>query len=436
MGLLDGLRVLDLADALGASCGRILADLGADVVKIEPPGGEVARREPPFAHDIPDVDRSLTWFASNLGKRGVTLDLATATGWALFLRLVEGADVVISTGEGTLRGPKGAAAPFEIPRQDADAAAVGQELVGYETLAAVNARVIFVSVSAFGGDGPMAGVLASDLEITAASGCLWLAGEAGRTPVRTSVPQTPAWTGMYAAAGVLTAVLARELTGVGQHVDVSAQVGMLTAISQAPIFWDLLGEEQYRSGPFLVGRSVTGAQFRNIWPCREGYVCFALYGGQAGRDSGRALVAWMNEVLPDGAPAFLQQLDWDQFEVATAPQSMVDQIEAGLAPFIAGLSKAEFFSGVTARNILGYPLSSIDDMAADQQLACRGFWQPVGTSWDGETCVPGTFAVFDGVRPPIRHGAPRVGEHNLEILCGELGLTTEELTTLRSAGVV
>ena len=266
---LTGLRALDLADASGALCGRILGDLGADVIKIEPPGGDAARSEPPFAGDVPDADRSLTWFAANLNKRGITLDVRSATGWDLFKRLLATADIVVET-----PGP-------------------GQGLE-YRELETINPRLILVTITPYGPDSPWP---ASDLEITAASGSLWLAGEAERTPVRTSVPQTPGWTGMYAAAGVLTAVLAREFTGKGQQVDVSAQAGMLTATSQAPIFWDLLRKEQHRSGPFLVGRSVTGAQFRNIWPCRDGYVTFALYGGQAGRDSARALVAWMNDEL-------------------------------------------------------------------------------------------------------------------------------------------
>jgi benzylsuccinate CoA-transferase BbsE subunit len=408
---LFGLRVLDLADASGAACGRVLADLGADVIKIEPPGGEAARSEAPFAGDVPDPDRSLSWFSANLNKRGITLDVATATGRELFHRLVASADIVIET----------------------PVAGAGLD---YAELANINPRVILATITPYGLDGPLSSFPASDLEVTAASGCLWLAGEAEGTPVRTSVAQTPGWTGMYGAAGVLMAVMARELTGQGQQVDVSAQAGMLTATSQAPIFWDLLKEEQHRSGPFLVGRSVTGAQFRNIWPCRDGYVTFALYGGQAGRDTGRALVTWMNETLPGGAPTFLKQLDWDSFDVATAPQAVVDEIEAAIAPFFAALSKAEFFTGVMRRNMLGYPLSTVDDVAADPQLASRGFWQAVDSVWNGEVCVPGSFALFDGQRPPVRHRAPRAGEHNVDVLCGELGLSREELGVLRSSGTV
>ena len=411
MSLLGDLRVLDLADGSGSLCARILADLGADVVKIEPPDGETARREPPFARDVPDADRSLTWFAANVNKRAITLDLASATGRELFLRLVRVADAVIET-------------------------PVAHERLDYVELAQVNPRLILATLTPYGIHGPLAECAASDLEITASSGSLWLAGEPGRPPVRTSVPQSPGWTGMYAAAGVLMAVLAREQTGRGQHVDVSAQAGMLTATSQAPIFWDLLGEEQYRSGAYLVGRSVTGARFRNIWPCRDGYITFALYGGEAGRHTGRALVQWMNEALPEGAPALLAELDWAEFDVATASQHLVDALEAAIEPFFLSLSRAEFFSGVTARGMLGYPLATVEDLAGDQQLAARGFWQPVETPWDGELCATGSFALFDGERPPLRRTAPCVGEHNLDVLGRELGLGLDEITTLRSAGVV
>lgn len=410
MNLLDNLKVLDLADGSGALCGRILADLGADVVKVEPPGGDAARREPPFADDVPDADRSLAWFAANLNKRSITLDLETATGRELLDRLVETADVVVQT------------------------PAPGRAL-DYDELAARNPGVLLVTLTPYGLDGPLAGCPASDLEVTASSGSLWLAGEEGRPPVRTSVPQSPGWAGMYAAAGVLTAVLARQQTGRGQHVDVSAQAAMLTATSQAPIFWDLLGEEQHRSGPFLVGRSVTGARFRNIWPCRDGYVTFALYGGQAGRDTGRALVAWMNAALPGGAPDLLRELDWDSFDVATASQAVIDEIEAAIAPFFLGLAKAEFFEEVCARNMLGYPLSTVADLASDPQLAGRRFWQPVETAWDGELCAPGSFALFDAERPTLRR-APRPGEHNLEVYAERLGLSASDVSLLRAAGVL
>jgi benzylsuccinate CoA-transferase BbsE subunit len=406
------LRVLDLADENGALCGRILADLGADVVKVEPPGGDPGRRVPPFANDRPDPERSLTWLSFNAGKRGITCNLDTPTGRDLFFRLAESADVVVTTGH------------------------LGAGLE-YEDLSSPNPRLIYASLTSYGTWGPRVSCPASDLEVTASSGALWLAGDPDREPVRTAYPMAPAWTGMYGAAGVLTAMLARETTGRGQYVDVSGQASMLTAISHAPVFWDLLGEEQSRSGPFLVGRSVSGVQFRNIWPCRDGHLTFALYGGASGRATAKALVAWMDE--RGGAPEPLKRIDWDQFDVATATPEVVAEVEEAIGPFFLTLTKEEFFRAVGERNMLGYPVATVEDIAGDEQLAARGFWQTVPPPWDGSEVpvrFPGSFMVVDDQRLPVTRSAPRLGEHNSEVYVGELGLRPQEVTALRSAGVL
>jgi benzylsuccinate CoA-transferase BbsE subunit len=415
----QGLRVLDLADETGALCGRTLADLGADVLKVEPPGGDPGRRVPPFAHDRPDLETSLSWLAANAGKRGITCNLGSETGRRLFLRLIERADVVVSTARWL--GPG----------------------LQYDDLAVVNPGLIFAVIRPYGAHGPREERPASDLEVTAASGALWLAGDPDGVPVRTSLPMSPAWTGMYAACGVLLAVLARdgdgERTGRGQFVDVSAQASMLTAISHAPVFWDLLGEEQSRSGPFLVGRSVTGARFRNLWPCRDGYITFALYGGAAGRATARALVAWMEERGGGQEPglSLLKQIDWDEFDVATASPELVASIEEAIGPFFLTLTKDEFFRGVGERNMLGYPVATVADIDRDEQLAARSFWSTLTPPWGGEPIpFPGSFAVFDGERLPAPRSAPRLGEHNLEVYRDELGLSPDDVTALRSAGVL
>jgi crotonobetainyl-CoA:carnitine CoA-transferase CaiB-like acyl-CoA transferase len=412
---LTGLRVLDLADESGSMCGRILADLGADVVKVEAPGGDSGRRVPPFAADRPEPERSLAWLASNVNKRGITCNLQVNSGRALFRRLADRADVVLET----------------FPPGELDA-----RQLGYQSLAATNPGLILTSITPFGTDGPRASWPASDLEVAASSGSLWLAGDPSRPPVRSSLPQSPGWAGMYAAMGTLTAFLARQASGVGQQVDVSAQASLITAISHAPIFWDLLGENPSRSGPFLSGRSVSGAVFRNIWPCRDGYVTFALYGGPAGRETGKALVAWMEQ--RGGAPEVLRRLDWDQFDVATVPPDTVRDLEAAIGPFLLGLTRAEFFAGVVERNMLGYPVATVEDIRSDKQLAARSFWQEVEAPWadGGSLPFPGSFAFLDGVRPSIRRTAPRLGEHNAEIYGGELGLTADELVALRGAGVL
>lgn len=409
----EGIRVLDLADDSGFLCGRILGDLGADVVKIEPPGGDPGRRVPPFAGGQPEPERSLTWFAGNVNKRGITCDLTVESGRVLFRRLAADADVVVETFRPGYLDELG---------------------LGYEALAAINPKLVLTSITPFGQEGPAAHCPASDLEITASSGSLWLAGDADGPPIRTTLPQTPSWASMYAVSGTLLALLAREVSGKGQHVDVSAQSSMITAISHAPVFWDLLGEEQMRSGPYLTGRSVSGANFRMIWPCRDGYVAFALYGGPAGRETGKALVAWIRE--RGGDPGALERVDWDSFDVATATKELVHDLEAAMGPFLLTLSREEFFQGMVARKMLGYPVATVEDIRKDEQLAARDMWQQVPTPWDGQPVTfPATFALFDGARPPIRRTAPRLGEHNAEVYA-DLGLTPFELTALRGAGAI
>jgi len=402
--LLGGCRVLDLADLEGAVCGRILADLGADVVKVEPPGGEADRMRPPFLDDVENSERSIPWLAANVNKRGVTCDLRSAEGRSLFGKLARTARVVVeSSRPGRMR---------ELDLEDALRDA------------------IVVSISPYGQDGPLAGVPGSDLEVTAASGSLWLAGEEGRAPVRTAQPQSPYWSGMYGALGALVALQAR----LPQRVDVSAQAAMTTVHPPAPVWWDIAHEEHGRTGPFLLGRSNVGSRFRNLWECADGFVSFAIQGGPIGRHTGRMLVEWMAE--RGTVPPALAAIDWDRFDNSRLTQAQVDDLEAEIAPFLRSLTKTEFFSGVVKRTMLGYPVGDASDSLADPQLQARDFWRSFSPI-DGVPPLPfpGGFALFDGERPALRRPAPRVGEHNAEVYA-EISVGPEELTRLRARGTV
>ena len=397
-------RVLDLADLSGAVCGRILADLGADVVKVEPPGGEPDRMQPPFVGDVENSSRSIPWLAANVNKRGVTCDLSSAAGRALFARLAASARIVIES--------------FPPGRR----AELGLDEILRDT--------IVVSITPYGQDGPLAGVPGSDLEVTAMSGSLWLAGEAGRPPVRTAQPQSPYWSGMYGALGALVALQ----SPVAQRVDVSAQAAMTTVHPPAPVWWDIAREEHGRTGPFLLGRSNVGSRFRNLWACADGFVSFAIQGGPIGRHTGRMLAEWMAE--NGNVPSVVAAIDWDRFDNSTLSQAQVDALETAIAPFLRSLTKAEFFEGVVKRKMLGYPVGDASDSLADPQLAARDFWRTLSPA-EGVPPLPfpGGFALFDGERPAVRRPAPGVGEHNAEIY-GEAGVGAEELARLRAAAVV
>jgi crotonobetainyl-CoA:carnitine CoA-transferase CaiB-like acyl-CoA transferase len=343
--MLEGLRVLDLADVSGAFCGRILADLGADVI----------------ARGVPDDGSPFQGLTLNANKR-----IAAETAG-----LLAQADVVIQT----------------------------EPRFRYDRLAAANPAVIVVTVTPYGVTGPLAGAPASDLEVTAASGCLWLAGEAGRTPVRTTLPQSPFWTGMYAAMGALVAVAARARTGRGQEVDVSAQASMATVHPPAIVFWETLREEHRRLGPHLIGRSILGAKFRNIWPCADGYVAFAIQGGPIGRHTGRMLAEWMRE--KGALDEVIGSVDWEKFDNRLLSQAEIDRLEAAVGTFLLTLTKREFFAGVISRNMLGYPVADARDIFADEQLKARDFWQEIDLS-GRRLKFPGGFALFDGERPRVR----------------------------------
>ena len=412
-GLLSPYRVLDLTDELGFLCGKILGDLGADVIKIERPGGDPARRLGPFYQNQADPEKSLFWFGFNNNKRGITLNLESPKGRELFSRLAAKADFIIETFTPGYLDHLG---------------------LGYSALSRINPRVVLTSITPFGQSGPYSKFKASDIEIMALSGCMSLTGDPGRPPLRVSFPQSYVWTGSYAAMGALIAHHYREQTGEGQQVDVSAQACLLWAFSHAHTFWDLNRHLEKRAGSFMTGRTITGAKMRVFWPCKDGYLNFIIYGGEAGRRTNQALVAWMDS--KGMAPDFLKQKDWKTFDIAQVTQAEIDRMEEPIARFFAGVTKAEFFKEVVKREMLGYPVASVKEIFEDPQHAARDFWQKVEhpelqTSID----YPGGFTKFTEGACQIWRRAPLIGEHNEEIY-GEMGMTKQEMTQLNAEGTI
>lgn len=392
--LLTSCAALDLAGPLGALAGRVLADLGVDVVKVEPPGGDPARRLPPLLRAEGHDPQSLAWLVLNANKRSITLDLTSTDGRDALVSLVRTTDFLIETYEpGYLTG-------------------LGLD---YERLRAINPRLIHVSITPFGQTGPYARWLASDLEIMAISGAMSLAGEADGEPMRCTAPQAAMWVGAEAAMGALTALAHRTVSGRGQHVDVSAQAAMVSALAHAPVFVDVLGTVPRRAGIFITGRSTKGAKMRAFWACRDGWINFIIYGGAAGRHTNQALVAWMHE--RDMAPDWLRAIDWSRFDATQLDQAEVDRLEAPIAAFLATLTKDQFLHEAVAREMLGYPVYTVADIHADTQLDARGFWADVEDGTTGQHLrLTGGFALIDGVRLPVRRGPPAVGEHNADVL--------------------
>ena len=413
-GPLAPYRVLDLTDESGFSCGKILADLGADVIKIEPPGGDAARFIGPFPGDRPDPGKSLYFISYNTGKRGITLNLEPQRGRDLFKRLAAQADFLIETyPPGTLER-------------------LG---LGFETLRQQNPRLILVSITPFGQTGPYRDYKGSDLITMAMSGLMSLIGEPGKMPLRVSLPQSPMWAGMYAAAGALTAHYFRETANRGQHVDVSMQSSLLWALANGPAFWSTNRTVPTRGGSSVTGRSVTGARMRAIYECRDGYLNFIIYGGKAGRRSNQALVQWMSE--QGLATESLLKKDWDRFSIETSTQAEIDEIEGPTAKLFLRYTKSEFLEQAFKREMLGYPVANARDILDDPHLNDREFWRTADESWLGQPVrFPGIFARFSETSPSTFRPSPSIGQHNSEIYGAELGLSESDIVRLRGEKVI
>lgn len=356
--LLKAITVIDATDPFGWLAGRILADLGADVVKLDAAGTDRAAPR---------------WRAFNVNKRALNLDICNANERAKLDALMAEADISLLTPG---FGPLGAAF-------DAD------------ELRRRHRRLVVVCISPFGRVGPRRDWRGSDIELMAAGGAMSLAGEPDGMPLRVSEPQAPGWASAQAAVGALTALYRREATGRGDLVDVSAQASVVIASSHAPAFFDLNGITPKRAGTFITGRSITGARYRVFWPCRDGWINFIFYGGVAGRRTNERLVAWMRERGAEIGP--LSDIDWQRWDATLTTQAEVDAIEAPVLKFFATVTKREFLMEAHKREMLGYPVSAVADIANDPQLEARRFFESI----DGELHC-GSFAVIDGKRPSLR----------------------------------
>ena len=416
--LLSPYRVLDLTDHRGLLCGKILADLGAGVIQIEPPGGSPARKLGPFYHDEAEPEKSLFWWSYAANKRGITLDIESAAGRGLLLKLVEDADFLIeSFSPGYMEG-------------------LG---LGYADLAKTNPGLVMVSISPFGMNGPYAGFKAPDIVGTAMSGFMWLTGDSDRPPVRVSFPHFYLHGAAAGATGAMLAHAHRALTGEGQHVDVSCQQAVARTLAHAPQHWDVEGNILTRNGVF---RQTAGDSLvRTSWPCKDGFINYSPGGGGAGvAASTRALLAWMNqEGLGD---EYLESVDWEELGYGQMRAEIMDKAVEPLIRFFATHTRDELVAGSVEKRILLFPVSTQEDILAHPQLEARAYFQELEHPELGITATyPGPFIKdndrdSESQRVGIRRRPPLIGEHNSQVYREGLGMSDAELSDLKAGGVI
>lgn len=407
IGPLAGLRVLDLSSRYAYYCGRLFADLGADVVLVEPPvSGCELRTRSPFIGNGSGPDDGIPFFVQCANKRGVTLDLDRPEGAELFGKLAATADLVIEDG---------------VP------GAMAMRGLSHADLLREKSDLVLTSITPFGQTGPYADAPADDLTLLALGGFLAMMGYPDREPTQAYGQQAEAMGCMFGAVGAMMALLGSDGGGAGQHVDISIQECTVMALENAAQFYDL--EKRVRS------RSA-GAQRQagtGLFPCVDGYV-YIFVGGMAALRFWPNFVTWMHDegVDQDGQFADARWTDMAFLDSSEAKQLFSTLFSA----FAASRTKAQLYHDGQARRVPICPVSTPSDLVANRQLEHRQFFTSLRHEpSQRDITIPGVPFRLSRTPGQVRRPAPRLGEHNVEIY-GELGIDAAALNDLTSAGVI
>ena len=401
--LLPPYRILDLTGPEAVFCGKLLADYGADVVKVEPPGGDPTRNKAPFIGDEVGIDRSSYFLFYNTNKRSVTIDIDTPKGQELFKKLAKTADVLIES--------------FPVGHMESKG-------LGFDSLNAIKPSLVMASVTPFGQTGPWSGYQSSDLISLAASGFMQITGDPDGPPLRQGNEQSHFPGAQYAAAAIMGALFYRDMQGGGgQYIDVSQQEAMITYYTDAhpALAWMQRGENVTR-----VGTNSTLVIPLGAYPSSDGWISAGIITPREWEN----LSQWMYEVT--GNEEILND-DYKGGNQDRAPFN--DIITALVIDFTTRFTSEELFHQGQERNLVFIPVNTVSDLLVDPQLEASNFWFDIDHAEAGTLRYP--LGVFDSEEvSPTTNPAPHLGQDNEAILCGELGLSQSELFSLRSQGVV
>lgn len=389
---LEGVRVLEVGTFVSAPyCGRLFAGYGAEVIKIEPPGGDIARAHGPFKNGEPNPETSALFLYLNTSKRSVELDLATQAGRDALLRLAEDADVLIEN------------------YRPGDARALG---LNHERLREVNPRLVVVSITAYGQEGPYAEYRSNNLIAFAMGGQMFLTGDPDKSPVKNGGYQADYQGGLNAFSAANLALLAAERDGEGQHVDISVQHCMAPILEAGIPFYAYNGLWLGNRRGNLMSSSMA------IYPCLDGQVGVHVMARN-----------WPNFAEATGHPEWLED---ERYATAESRREHDGELMAQLIEWAAGIGKKEAYAlGGEYRAPITF-IHTMEDLLDSPQLAARGFLRRIEHPVAGEASYPG---------PPWWMGpdawrdgpAPLLGEHTDEVLAGA-GLSEGDIAAASGAG--
>ncbi len=392
--------MLELGGEWSGLAGMLLAQMGAEVIRVEPPGGEAARRHEPVAHGV-----SLPWAAFNLSKRAVTADLGQPDGRALFLELVADADVLLES------FPPGHLAALDLAPQ---------------ALIARHPGLIVTSLTAFGQEGPRAGNAATDTTVMALSGLMAVTGFAEMPPLRLAFDQIGSLGGLQAALGTLMALYANGTDGLGQHVDVSVLDAARLANYREPLRWEFEKAVETRRGN--AARRGRGGFTSNVWRCKDGWVTWS-----ASDDPKRAR-SFFDAAHDKGIALEWRDHDFAQELPADMDQARLDALEAAVAPFFELYTRAELEGMAREKGWILIAFLDLSEAAEQPQLAARGYWTEASFG-DARLPIPAFPFKTSTEQPGPTGPAPAPGQDNARVY-GALGKSAEELDRLRAGGAI
>jgi crotonobetainyl-CoA:carnitine CoA-transferase CaiB-like acyl-CoA transferase len=394
--VLDDLLVLDLSHGIaGPLCARLLGDYGADVIKLEPPGGECGRHMPPFFRDDPHPEKSLFFLLANLNKRGATLDLAQPEGVEILRQLARIADVIVESFD-----------PGYLASLGLDHATLEQD----------NPGLVMTSITPFGQTGPYRHYKGNEIVAYATSGIMAISGTADREPLKHGGFPAQYEAGMNGMLATNVALLARDLSGVGQHVDLSIQEVVASSLVINQPYYSFAGGVQGR-------RRAEGSSFGNVTPCKDGYFVAQEGGG----------ITW------DGIADFFGREELKDQRFANPAQRLSNghEMDAIILDATKDRTMSEMFKTASEqyKMLLGI-VQTPADLAACPQLEARRFYEEVEHPVIGRIRVPFRLWNMSASPATCRRSAPTLGQHNAEVYSTLLGCTDADIATLQERGVV
>jgi len=397
-GFLDGLRVLDLADETASFSTKLLADMGARVIKVEKPGGDASRNIGPLFKDISRSENSIPFFYSNTNKLGITLDLGHNEGKSIFSKLVPNTDVIVET-----------FAPGELKRMG----------LNFEALSSLNPKLIWASVTGFGQNGPRRNFKVSDLVASAYGGQMYVCGSPSAPPLKSFGDQSYYAASLFAATAILLALRNRAKTGTGEHLDISLQASVTATLEHVMVRYFAEGIIFQRQ------ESLHWNEGFVVLPCKDGFIHVTLF------QKWETLVEWL---ATEGLAADLADEKW--LDEGYRRQHLGHVITV-LKKWTTAHTIKEIFETAQLMRFPWAPVRSPNEVCNSPQLKARKFFIERKYIGSGKTVnTPGSPYKTSSKIEARTHPAPMPGEHNELIYRQELGLSEKNLKLLYDCNVI